>query len=92
VDFTAVAEAAAGGGLDVLGYASQSQFLLAGGIEAELQDFAAMPIESQLQTARQVKILTLPGEMGENVKCICLARGDIARPGAFESADRTHTL
>jgi SAM-dependent MidA family methyltransferase len=92
VDFTAVAEAAAGEGLDVLGYASQSQFLLAGGIEAELQDFAAMPIESQLQTARQVKILTLPGEMGENVKCICLARGDIARPGAFESADRTHTL
>jgi len=92
VDFTAVAEAAAGGGLDVLGYASQSQFLLAGGIETELQDFAAMSIESQLQTARQVKMLTLPGEMGENVKCICLARGDIARPGAFESADRTHTL
>ena len=92
VDFTAVAAAAAGGGLDVLGYASQSQFLLAGGIEAELQDFAAMPIESQLQTARQVKILTLPGEMGENVKCICLARGDIARPGAFESADRIHAL
>ena len=92
VDFTAVAEAAAGGGLDVLGYASQSQFLLAGGIETELQDFAAMSIESQLQTARQVKILTLPGEMGENVKCICLARGGIARPGAFESADRTHTL
>ncbi len=92
VDFTAVAEAAAGERLQVLGYASQSQFLLAGGIEAELRDFAEMPIESQLQTARQVKMLTLPGEMGENVKCICLARGDIARPGPFESADRTHTL
>ncbi len=92
VDFTAVAEAAAGEGLQVLGYTSQSQFLLAGGIGAELQDFADMPIESQLQTARQVKMLTLPGEMGENVKCICLARGDIARPAAFETADRTHTL
>lgn len=92
VDFTAIAEAAANEGLEVMGYASQSQFLLAGGIEGELQDFAEMPIESQLQTARQVKLLTLPGEMGENVKCICLARGDIARPGAFESADRTHTL
>jgi SAM-dependent MidA family methyltransferase len=92
VDFTAVAEAAAGERLQVLGYASQSQFLLAGGIEAELRDFAEMPIESQLQTAQQVKMLTLPGEMGENVKCICLARGDIARPGPFESADRTHTL
>ena len=92
VDFTAVAAAAAGNGLDVLGYANQSQFLLGGGIEAELQDFTEMPLESQLQTAAQVKMLTLPGEMGENVKCICLARGDISRPAAFASADRTHTL
>jgi SAM-dependent MidA family methyltransferase len=92
VDFTAIAEAAAGSGLDVLGYVSQSQFLLAGGIEAELRDFAEMPPESQLETAAQVKMLTLPGEMGENVKCICLARGNISRPTAFESADRTHTL
>jgi SAM-dependent MidA family methyltransferase len=92
VDFTAIAAAAAGKGLDVLGYVNQSQFLLGGGIEAELQDFAEMPLESQLQTSAQVKMLTLPGEMGENVKCICLARGDISRPAAFESADRTHTL
>ena len=92
VDFTAVAEAAADSGLEVLGYLGQAQFLLAGGIEAELQDFAEMPIESRLQTAAQVKMLTLPGEMGENVKCICLARGTISRPTAFESADRTHTL
>jgi SAM-dependent MidA family methyltransferase len=92
VDFTAVAEAAADNGLQVLGYLSQSQVLLAGGIEAELQDFAEMPIESQLKTAAQVKMLTLPGEMGENVKCICLARGNISGPTAFVSADRTHTL
>jgi SAM-dependent MidA family methyltransferase len=92
VDFTAVAEAAAGSGLQVLGYLSQAQFLLAGGIEAELQDFAELPIESQLQTAAQVKMLTLPGEMGENVKCICLARGTVSGPTAFVSADRTHTL
>jgi SAM-dependent MidA family methyltransferase len=92
VDFSAIAEAAADSGLDILGYVSQSQFLLAGGIDAELSDFAGMPIESQLRTAAQVKILTLPGEMGENVKCIGLARGDIPRPAAFDSADRTHTL
>ena len=92
VDFTAIAAAGADNGLDVLGYVSQSQFLLGGGIEAELHDFAGMPLESQLQTAAQIKMLTLPGEMGENVKCMCLARGDIARPAAFESADRTHTL
>jgi SAM-dependent MidA family methyltransferase len=92
VDFSAIAGAAAGGGLDILGYVSQSQFLLAGGIEAELHQFADMPLESQLQTAAQIKILTLPGEMGENVKCIGLARGEIPTPPAFGSADRTHTL
>jgi SAM-dependent MidA family methyltransferase len=92
VDFTAIAEAAAGNGLDILGYVSQSQFLLSGGIGNELCNLAGMPPESQLQTAAQVKMLTLPGEMGENVKCVCLARGDISKPAAFESADRTHTL
>ena len=92
VDFTAVAEAAVSSGLDVLGYVSQSQFLLAGGMEADLQDFAGMPLESQLQTAAQIKVLTLPGEMGENIKCIGLARGNIPGPAAFASADRTHTL
>ncbi|MDH3756638.1 MAG: SAM-dependent methyltransferase, partial [Gammaproteobacteria bacterium] len=92
VDFSAIAEVAERGGLEILGYVSQSQFLLAGDIEAELQDFADMPIESQLQTAAQIKMLTLPGEMGENVKCLGLARGDIPRPAAFDSADRTHTL
>ncbi|MBW2473346.1 MAG: SAM-dependent methyltransferase [Deltaproteobacteria bacterium] len=92
VDFSVIAEAAASSGLDILGYVSQSQFLIAGGIGAELHEFTDMPIESQLQTAAQIKILTLPGEMGENVKCIGLARGNIPRPAAFESADRTHTL
>ena len=92
VDFSAIAGAAVSNGLEILGYVSQSQFLLAGDIEAELQDFAEMPLESQLQIAAQIKMLTLPGEMGENVKCIGLARGSISRPAAFDSADRTHAL
>jgi SAM-dependent MidA family methyltransferase len=92
VDFSAIAEAAVGSGLDILGYVSQSQFLIAGGIEAELHELAELPLESQLQTAARIKILTLPGEMGENVKCIGLARGEVATPPAFDSADRTHTL
>jgi SAM-dependent MidA family methyltransferase len=92
VDFSAIAEAAVGSGLDILGYVSQSQFLIAGGIRAELHELAELPLESQLQTAARIKILTLPGEMGENVKCIGLARGDVATPPAFDSADRTHTL
>ena len=92
VDFSAVAKAAVEHGLTVAGYLSQTQFLLGGGLDKEVGDMSELPLESQLELSGQIKILTLPGEMGENVKCIGLARGDIPWPDAFESVDRTHTL
>ena len=92
VDFTTVAEAAIANDLDVIGYVSQARFLINGGLDQELADMAEMPIESRLSLSREVKLLTLPGEMGENVKCIGLARGDVPLLAAFESADRTNTL
>jgi len=92
VDFTAVADAAVVGGLDVAGYVTQSQFLLAGGLERELRVLSALPLASRLELSTQVKKLTMPGEMGENVKCIGLMRGTVAAPDAFRDADRTHTL
>ena len=92
VDFTAVAESAVANGLDVAGYVSQAQFLINSGLDQELAGMAEMPLESQLEISREVKLLTLPGEMGENVKCIGLTRGDMPPLAAFDSADRTHTL
>ena len=92
VDFTAVAEAAVADGLDIVGYVSQAQFLINGGLDQELAGLSELPLESQLELSREVKLLTLPGEMGENAKCIGLSRGDTPRLAAFESADRTHTL
>lgn len=92
VDFTAVANAAVDAGLEVAGYVSQSQFLLGGGLDEELRDIAGLPLESQLEMSGQIKMLTLPGEMGENVKCIGLVRDNIPGLDAFDSADRTHTL
>lgn len=92
VDFTLVAEAAAGGGLDVAGFVSQSQFLLGGGLDEVLADFSKLPIDAQLKLSREVKLLTLPGEMGENFKCLGLTRGAITRPGVFGLADRTTSL
>ena len=92
VDFSAVAAAAVEQGLEVAGYVSQTQFLLGGGLDKEMGKLSELPLESQLELSKQIKILTLPGEMGENVKCIGLARGDIPWPDAFKSADRTHTL
>ena len=92
VDFSAVASAAVEHGLDVAGYLSQAQFLLGGGLDREVGNMSELPLESQLELSGQIKMLTLPGEMGENVKCIGLARGDIPWPDAFDSADWTHTL
>jgi len=92
VDFTAVAAAARAAGLDVAGFVTQAQFLIGGGLDAELQDFASLSLEQQLALSQQIKTLTLPGEMGEHFKCMALKRGEIATPAAFRAADRTHTL
>ncbi len=92
VDFTAIASAALAGGLDILGYQTQSHFLMGGGLEIEMQGFAELPVAKQLELSGQIKTLTLPGEMGENFKCMALGRGEIVTPSAFHFADRTQTL
>ncbi len=92
VDFTAVAQSAQEHGLDVRGFVTQADFLINGGLDDELAGIADLPIADQLELSRQVKILTLPGEMGEHFKCIGLSRGNISGVGAFGGADRAHTL
>ncbi len=60
VDFSAVAEAGLNSGLDVAGYSAQAQFLLGGGLDAEMQEFGSLPLSSQLELSGQVKTLTTP--------------------------------
>lgn len=92
VDFSSVAQAAQAAGLEVAGFVTQAHFMLFGGLDEELTDFTSLPVAQQLELSRQVKLLTLPGEMGESFKCIGLCRGDIEVPGAFQMSDRTHML
>ena len=92
VDFTAVADAAVASGLEIIGYAPQAQFLLGGGLDLELGEFTSLPTKTQIELSGQVKILTLPDEMGENFKCMALRRGTVPVPSAFHHADRAHTL
>ena len=92
VDYTGVADAAVDCGLEILGYAPQAQFLLGGGLDRELREFASLPTKTQIELSGQVKILTLPDEMGENFKCMALRRGAVPVPSAFRHADRAHTL
>lgn len=73
VDFTAVGEAALAAGLDVRGYTSQANFLIANGL-TELLAGAGGDSRQQLTLSAQVKRLTMPGEMGELFKVMALSR------------------
>jgi SAM-dependent MidA family methyltransferase len=75
VDFTAVADAAVAAGLAVTGYTSQSYFLLGCGLETLVAEMNPDATQRYLELTRQVKLLTLPSEMGERFKAMALSRG-----------------
>lgn len=84
VDFSAVAEAGIAAGLELAGYTTQAHFLLALGISEEAM--------ASLQAAQQVKLLTLPDEMGERFKVIGFSKGLEQSLGGFALRDLAHTL
>ena len=92
VDFTAVAEAAYGAGLDVLGYANQAQFLFNCGVLDCLERRGARESADYIRAARAVQRLTAPQEMGELFKVIALSRGIDGPLLGFVRGDRTHAL
>ena len=92
VDFTAVAEAGVSAGMELIGYTSQANFLLHGGLDSELARFADLPVEEQVSISGQVKQLTLPAEMGENFKVIGLGRGETTTIPALCVANLAHQL
>jgi SAM-dependent MidA family methyltransferase len=73
VDFTAVAQAAVAAGLDLSGYTTQAEFLLATGLLEACRDIDPASRRHAELTA-QIKRLTLPGEMGEAIKVMALTR------------------
>jgi SAM-dependent MidA family methyltransferase len=92
VDFTAIAEAGFGAGLDVLGYISQAAFLMNCGIGGLLAARREEDARGGLRASGAAQVLLAPGEMGELFKVIALGRG-IAEPLlGFVAGDRTHTL
>ncbi len=90
VDFSAVARA--GGGLDLLGYTGQAQFLINCGITELL---GAVPAEDAVRyapLAAQAQKLLSPAEMGELFKVIALGRDVTVPLLGFRRGDRSHTL
>lgn len=76
IDFTALAEAGIGAGFEPVSYTFQSQFLIACGLDAVFATAHAAAADevARYALARQVKRLTLPGEMGERFQAMLFAR------------------
>jgi SAM-dependent MidA family methyltransferase len=91
VDFTEIARAGIGAGLDVQAYMSQAAFLLLAGLPSLL---GREPVEDParwLPLANAVQKLTSPAEMGELFKVLVFTHG-LALPEKYLLQDRSHRL
>jgi SAM-dependent MidA family methyltransferase len=92
VDFTAVAEAAVGGGARLLGYASQATFLINCGITELLSAVSPHDAAAYLPLAAQAQKLLSPAEMGELFKAVAFGKRFDGPLLGFVRGDKRHTL
>jgi SAM-dependent MidA family methyltransferase len=92
LDFSAIKTSAAAAGLELLGYATQAQFLINCGITDILGATPATDVQAYAPLAANAQKLLSPAEMGELFKFIALGKG-VQRPLlGFRSGDKSHTL
>src|SRR4051812_18069138 len=92
VDFTALAEAAHDGGAEILGYASQAQYLVNCGITDVLGETNAENALHYAPIAAQAQKLLSPAEMGELFKVLAIGK-DLTTPLlGFSRGDRRASL
>jgi SAM-dependent MidA family methyltransferase len=92
VDFSARAAAAREAGLEVLGYATQAQFLVNCGITEVLAEANVENALHYAPIAAQAQKLLSPAEMGELFKVLAVGRGVKSPLLGFSRNDRSHTL
>jgi SAM-dependent MidA family methyltransferase len=92
VDFSALAEAAVDAGLEVLGYATQAQFLVNCGITDVLAEANVENAMHYAPLAAEAQKLLSPGEMGELFKVLAVGRGRRTPLPGFARGDRSQTL
>ena len=92
VDFSAIAQAGREAELDILGYASQAQFLVSCGITDLLAETPADDVRAYAPLAAQAQKLLSPAEMGELFKVIALGKGVPGPLLGFALADKSSTL
>src|SRR2546430_701638 len=92
VDFSALADAARDAGLEVLGYATQAQFLVNCGITEVLGEANVESALHYAPLAAEANQLLSPAEMGELFKVLAVGRG-VDRPLlGFARGDRSNAL
>jgi SAM-dependent MidA family methyltransferase len=91
VNFSAVAEAAVEAGGELMGYTSQAQFLINGGITDFLAGTKVEDSRRYLPLASGLQVLTSPAEMGELFKVIAFGNSQAGLTG-FRAGDRTRQL
>jgi len=92
VDFTAMADAALEGGLDILGYTSQARFLMNAGLIEILTGLDPHDAAGYAKVVGPVQKLLSEAEMGELFKVMAVGRGlDVPLMG-FTSGDRRDRL
>ena len=92
VDFSAIAASARSGGLELLGYTGQAQFLVNCGITEVMSRTPPEDEARFLPFANQANRLMSPAEMGELFKVIALGRGFAAPLLGFREGDRRQAL
>ncbi|MGB7815276.1 MAG: SAM-dependent methyltransferase [Methylotenera sp.] len=92
VNFTAIAEAAVGHGLQLSGYCTQAQFLMNCGMLNILAKVSPSDMAAYAPLAAAAQKLLSPAEMGELFKVIALSRGVEIELLGFKSGDKAHTL
>lgn len=94
IDFTAMADAALEGGLEVLGYTAQARFLMNCGIVPLLSASASQDDSpsSQAQALSAAQKLLSEAEMGELFKVLAIGRGLDTPLLGFAQGDRRHRL
>ena len=92
VDFTAIADAALEGGLEVLGYTSQARFLVNAGLPDEWNKLMQQDPQAQAREGRLIEKLISEAEMGELFKVIAIGRGLDCDLLGFTRGDRTAQL
>ena len=78
--------------LQVSGYTTQAQFLIAAGLDRQLERTASADLIAQVQRAGQARRLVMPGEMGETFKAMALTRGSVDPPSGFAGRDLRRVL